>query len=83
MRWVPIARAQCCWRTCTISFVMPVGIEHRPPALGGGGCIELLHVGSLLENWSFTTVKYGCNRAIFVATPSNSNNMTLVKSGSK
>jgi hypothetical protein len=38
---------------------------------------------SLLENRSIVTVKYGCNRVIFVAIPSNNNNVTLVKSGSK
>jgi hypothetical protein len=38
---------------------------------------------SLLENWSITTVKYGYNKIIFVAIPSNSNNVTLVKSGYK
>jgi hypothetical protein len=37
----------------------------------------------LLENRSIATVKYGYNRVISVATPSNSNNVTLVKSGSK
>jgi hypothetical protein len=39
--------------------------------------------GALLENRSIATVKYGCNRTIFDAIHSNSNNVTLVKSGCK
>jgi hypothetical protein len=38
---------------------------------------------ALLENWSIATVKYGCNMSIFVAIPSNNNNVTLVKIGNK
>jgi hypothetical protein len=34
----------------------------------------------LLENQSIFMVKYGCNRVIFIAIPSNSNNVVLVKS---
>jgi hypothetical protein len=37
----------------------------------------------LQENWSIVTVKYGCNRTIFIVIPFNNNNVTLVKSGSK
>jgi hypothetical protein len=40
-------------------------------------------VEALLENRSIATVKYGCNKVIFVAIHSNSNNVTLIKSGCK
>jgi hypothetical protein len=36
---------------------------------------------ALLEYRSPATMKCGCNRAIFLAIPSNCNNVTLVKSG--
>jgi hypothetical protein len=37
----------------------------------------------LLENRSIATVKYDCYKVIFVEIPSNSNNVTLAKSGCK
>jgi hypothetical protein len=46
-------------------------------------CIATQSYYTLLENRSITTMKYGCNRDIFVAIPSNSNKVTLVKSVSK
>jgi hypothetical protein len=46
---------------------------------GEGGALKL----PLLEKRSIVTMKYGCNRVIFITIPSNSNYVTLVKSDSK
>jgi hypothetical protein len=62
-----------------VNASLPQTIRWNPTATAQTS----LDFKSLLENWSIDTVKYNYNRIIFVATPSNSNNVTLVKSGSK
>jgi hypothetical protein len=58
-----------------VNASLPQTIRWNPTATAQTS----LDFKSLLKNWSIDTVKYSYNRIIFVATPSNSNNVTLVK----
>jgi hypothetical protein len=65
---------------CTLCHTLILRTELKPPYVCSR-CSN--HKYAVLENWSIATVKFGSNKAIFVAIPSNSNHVTLVKSGCK